>query len=467
MKRAKKPILGIVICLVLIGIGGTAFVLPQYLKIKKDLDRLQTESYDTIFLSMYSTENYAEGDWAHFRAMDIVKTDYIIPNNGVLQKYIETVKASGNTVTTVYLGVDPKEVAKEEIVLMIQQNPTMHFEVVPAYPQIEYWTGMSRERCEELIQNYQTFAEWIIPLDNASLYFFSGEEWLICNPKNYEDTFCTNVAVSKFLMCNFDVQHAYLLNDGNIQEKFDEMRSLIAGYRENPIEYPDASAVDIVFLGDSIIGNYTDTLSVPEVVRGLSGAQVFNCGYGGKGAAKNELTPISFPEIVDALIAKDTTGLPEEAQVTVGMKAFLERKKAGKQLMFVINFGLNDYFNGVLLESHDAYDITSYKGALRAGVRKLQEAYPQAQIVLMTPNFTVYYECGQQQMSEQGSELAEYAAAVLDLAEELHVGVLDNFHELPITEDNWQIYQDDGCHLNERGRFLLGSRIAKIIKTDS
>ncbi len=466
MKKSKKRILIIWVCLIVIVIGIGALILSHYLKIQKDLERLKTEEYDTVFLSMYSTELYVEEDWAHFRAMDTVKTDYSIPNNKLLQKYMETVKASGNTVTRVYLGVDPKEIAKEEVVLLIQQNPAMHFEVVLPYPQMEYWTNMKEEECNALIQNYQTFAEWIVPLENASLYFFCGEEWLTCNPKNYEDTFCTNTLVSKFLMCNFDVQHAYLLNNENVQERFENMRALVAAYREKPIDYPDAKEMDIVFIGDSIIGNYTDTLSVPEVVSGLTGAQVFNLGYGGKGAAQNELTPISFPEIVDFLRAEDTAGLPEEAQLTIGMKSFLEREKSGEQLMFVINFGLNDYFNGVLIDSEDACDITSYRGALRAGVKKLQEAYPEAQILLMTPNFTVYYECGEQQMSELGGVLAEYAAAVLELAEELQVDVLDNFNELPITDENWKVYQDDGCHLNERGRFLLGSRIAQKIKTD-
>lgn len=466
MKKHKKSILIIGICIVLFAIGIGAFGLSHYLKMKKDLDRLQTEEYDTLFLSMYATKNYEEEDWMFYRAMDVVRTDYAIPNNRVLQKYMETAKASGNTVTTVYLGIDPKEIAKEDVVRMIQQNPTMHFEVILAYPQIDYWTSMGKAECEELIQNYQTFAEWIIPLENASLYLFSSEEWLICNAKNYEDTYCTNTEVSEFLMCNFDLLHAYWLSSENVQVRFDRMRLLVDSYRENPIEYPDAAEVDIVFIGDSIIGHYTNTLSVPEVVSSLSGAQVFNCGYSGMSATKIGETDVSLPEAVDALIAKDTTGLPEEVQMTKGMKAFLEREKSGKQLMFVINFGLNDYFNGVPIDGQGADDITSYRGALRVGVKKLQEAYPDAQIVLMTPNFTIYYECGQQLMSEQGSVLAAYAATVSELAAELGVDVLDNFHELPITEENWQVYQDDGCHLNERGRFILGSRIAQMIKTD-
>ena len=137
----------------------------------------------------------------HFWARDIVKTDYVIPDNKVLQKYMETAKASQKMLNRVYLGIEPKEIAKEEVVLMIQQNPSIYFEVVLAYPQIEYWLDMEQEECEALIQHYQTFAEWVVLLENADVYFLGSEEWLLCNPKNYVDTFTTNAAVSRFLMC--------------------------------------------------------------------------------------------------------------------------------------------------------------------------------------------------------------------------------------------------------------------------
>ena len=134
--------------------------------------------------------------------------------------------------------------------------------------------------------------------------------------------------------------------------------------------------------------------------------------------------------------------------------------------MFVINYGLNDYYNGAALVSEDPYDISTYGGALRGGIQKLKEAYPDAQIVLMTPNFTTYFDYGQGRNSEEGGMLEDYAKLALEVAKEQQIEVLDNYHELPITKENWKDYQDDGCHLNERGRFLLGSRIAKMIHID-
>ena len=53
--------------------------------------------------------------------------------------------------------------------------------------------------------------------------------------------------------------------------------------------------------------------------------------------------------------------------------------------------------------------------------------------------------------------------AILGVAREMKLEVLDNYHELPITEENWASWLSDGCHVNERGYFLIGTRIAERI----
>lgn len=460
VKKSLKIMVGIYAILFLAALG---LLLPHFLKIQKDFDRLQSEEYDTVFFSMYPTGNYNEEDYAHFRAMDVVRTDYQISHGKIMRLYMDMVNETGNMVTTVYLGIDPEHTSKEDIVLLIQQNPQISFHVVLAYPQMDYWLSKSASKCEEILQTYQTFAEWMLPLENADTYLFSGEEWLICNGENYEDTFLVNEAVALFLMCNTDTLHPYYLQTENVQDKFDNMRQLIRHYREEPVAYADASGRDIVFLGDSIIGNYTDSLSVPYVVKGLTGANVFNCGYGGTSAAMGEKTPIPLPGVVDALITGEADLFPADEQIYAGITEFTNRRE-GNALTFVINYGLNDYFEGFPVETADARDVCSYSGAMRLAVEKLKAAYPEAQILLMTPNFTALYEAGQAKNSEQGGCLADYAETVISLAEELQVEVLDNFHELPITAENWQTYSTDGCHLNERGRFLLGSRIAERLQ---
>ncbi len=467
MKKRQKQKAIFMVTLIL-GFGILMFVGVNHgLRIKADLDRLRTEEYDAVFFAMFSTQNYDEEDWMYFREMNVVKTSYEIPNTRVMEKYITTATQYADTINTAYLGVDPTKVKSDELVSLLQENPDIFFEIILAYPDIEYWTKLGEGRYEKVLRDYRILSQELVLLENVRVHLMSGEEWLICNPLNYVDGVIMNEEVSEFLMCNMDVRHPYYLTQDNIQKRLDAMQYSIDELRGHAIEYPDAANVEIVFFGDSIIGNFTNSLSVPKVVSGLSGATVYNCGYSGRGAALHYGTEIAFPQVVDALLEEDVSCLPQETLLRSGIQEFLEREPSDKQLMFVINYGLNDYFYGAPLKAEDAYDITSYSGALRSGIEKLKTAYPQAQILIMTPNFTTYFHNGQDINGQQAGVLEDYADVVLEIAKEQQIDVLDNFRELPITAENSLEYQDDGCHLNERGRFLVGSRIAQKIRVEN
>ncbi len=464
MKKAKGLIwaasgIGLIVILVVV-----VFMVGHYTQIRKDFERLEKESYDTVFFSMYPTDNYAEEDYMHFRGMQVVRCDYEIPNGKLIKQYMSKVISTENVITTVYLGIDPEKVAFKDVQELAQAYPEIAFEIVYAYPQVTYWLDKSDKACEKALQKYLVFAENLLGVPNVRLYLFSGEEWLICNKGNYESEFSVNAAVSQFLMCNSDLLHPYMLKPETVGIEMANMRELIERYRTNPMEYPDARGYDIVFLGDSIMGNYTDSMSVPEVVGTLTNANVYNCGYGGTSAASGENNACPVSMIVEALASGDVSRLPEGELVYKGVKSFLNRENPGNSVMFVINYGLNDYFNGFQVSTEDAFDISSYSGALRAAIKCLQENYPEALILLNTPNFTIYYECGEEIRSDVGGKLTDYVEAVIQVGEEMGVEVLDNYNEIPITEENWTTYLSDGCHLNEYGRFLLGSRIALKIQ---
>ncbi len=463
----RKWLWGIVIILTLGVCAGIIFVLPHYKLIKNDFERLEKESYNTVFFSMYPTDYYMEEDYMYYRAMQIVRTKYEIRSSRMLDTYLNKMKESSNIVTTVYLGIDPAKISLEDVLQLVQENPEMMFEVVLAYPQISYWMEMKESEYTEVFGKYQQFAEGLLGQPNARTYLFAGEDWLVCNKDNYEDVFTVNPEVSTFLMCNSDMLHPYICKTENVGEKLLEMRSLIDTSRNASIVYTDRSSYDIVFFGDSIIGNFTNSMSIPGVVKALTGANVYNCGYGGKSAALGETDDCPIPVIADAVIKADASGLPKEVQAYLGVTEFLNREDKTKKLMFVINYGLNDYFKGYPVETEAAYDICSYKGALRIAVENLKKAYPDAEILLMTPNYTTYFENGRGVQGENGGVLEEYANAAVELSKEMGVGILDNFRELPITEENWQEYLSDGCHMTEKCRFLVGCRIADWMEKKS
>ena len=428
------------------------------------LQRLQRETYDTIFLSTFPVTEYQEEDYSRFRGMTMVKNDMCMVTEKILRRHLQAAFSSGNEIHTAYLGVQPDKLSPEILGDILETYPETSFEIILSYPQMSYWTHMEDMECEDMIACYYDLASSMLSYENARVYLFSGTEWLICNPANYAGTFHTNKEISRTLMLNTDDSHGFMLSTEQLDATFTTMSELIYSYKEAPIQYPDASNWDIVFLGDSIIGNFTDSSSVPGVVRGLTGANVYNCGYGGRGAARNEHTPIALPDVVNCITAGDASPLPVEEQVYKGVNAFLERETTAPNLMFVINHGLNDYFTGVPVETADSYDITSYSGALRTAIRDLQTHFPGAEILLNTSNFTTFFDNGKEINSHRGGQLIDYVNAVPMVARDMNVNVLDVYHLLPITDENWQLYLSDGCHPNEMTRFYLGSFIAELVE---
>ena len=464
MKYVKKVLITAVIAMAICLLAAGTLVFIRYQKYAADFSKLKSASYDTVFFSMYPIENYDEADYTFFRGMNIVKSAAVISDSDVLKRYMDIAAGTENVIDTVYLGIDPVVTDTEDIFQITLENPGTMFEIVLAYPEINYWLSMDREACQKVWETYREFAGNVLGLENVRVYYFCNEEWLLCNPGNYEDTFLTNEAVSEILMCYSDYQHNNILNVNNFHDRFNRAWELIEQYRETPAVYPDLSAIEIIFFGDSVIGNYADSMSVPGVINGLTGAAVYNCGYGGRSAAYGPKGFESAPEIVRAFIEQDLAAVPKESQVYAGIEEYIQTGELNKKKIFVFNYGLNDYFEGLPIRTEDIYDISSYTGAIRTAVCALKEVYPEAGILLLTPNQTIEFDYGKEIRSEQGGKLQDYADALLVLADQMNVNVLDHYRQLPIDmEKHWELLQD-GTHPNAQGRFLMGKLITDFLK---
>lgn len=433
---------------------------------RADFKRLSSESYDTVFLSMYPADNFYEEDFAYWRGMDMVKTEYTLPSFSDLKSYLNVIARSGNTITTIYLGVLPEKLSARELGDLVQNYPGVQFEVILPNPSMDYWLSLSETECTDMLTAYKEFIQPLLSYDNLGLYFLGASEWLIANPANYDSDFLTTKDAALTIMLNSDRDHSYVLTEKNAANAIDQLSSLIEQYRTVPADYPNAADYSIFFLGDSVIGNYTGTTSIPGVVAGLTGARVFNLGYGGGSATEASDNNNSLPDIVNALLSKDTSYLSSDteeekyARLEEALRSCWDTPLQ-ERLCFVINYGLNDYFGGFPISSDDPYDVYTYAGAVRTAVTALQQAYPDARIILITPNFTSYFQNGTEPCFDSTHILADYADCIIALSEELGTELLDNYRELPINAKNHPVYLADGCHPNETGRFLIGQRIAR------
>ena len=241
----------------------------------------------------------------------------------------------------------------------------------------------------------------------------------------------------------------------------------------------------IVCLGDSIIGNERGEDSITGIMEELLGEPVYNGAFGGstmscrvaEDRAAVTTDTLSLARLSEAVAQKDF--YVQNAGVTrcAVMEYFPEAVYGFQNIDFdktkvlIIEHGVNDYQTGVPLDNpKDPYDVYTFGGALRYSLENLKEAYPKLRIILVTPTYCWYLfkESNCEEIDNGGGILEDYVNLELEIAAQYGVEVLDNYHESGIgdsgTFEEWEVYTQDGLHLNETGRRLVAERIAERIK---
>lgn len=476
-KRSILYILSAIICAALLASAGLCLYKKarNYLLFQNTLQTLATAQYQSIFLSMYDISTFSEEDFAVSRGVPTRKLDYVFQNAEEMNLALEKAFHSGNHITNVYLGLDPLQHREDSDMAKLQEafrgslltyagaNPEITFEILFSFPSMEYWMTLEESETEAALTLYAQFVDILCVQDNIRAYYVGGQDWLICNPANYVSNLAVKEAVSHKLFLHTFCDNSFQITAENKAEMLQQTRDEIAAARKAPAEYPDLSQYDIVFIGDSIIGNNTGSLSVPVMVSEFSGASAFNCAQSGTSAAESESEgALCFPKIVNEFLS----GQPESPEATYG-QGILEYTSAShshKKLCFVIDFGLNDYFYGLPLEDKDdSYNISTYAGAMRTGIATLKKEYPDAMYIIMGPGQTTYFADGTEPQSQEGNQLSAYYNQAKALSEELGAAYIDLYHEFPEGESTLADVLADGCHYNEHGRFLLTQKILRTI----
>lgn len=442
---------------------GILILYDSTRELRSDFDRLSSEDYDSVFLSMYPIDTYREEDFTIWRGQDTIITTYEIPNALLLREYLQKITESNPNVNTVYLGIRPDHISGQKAAELLVAYPQYTFQVVLSYPSMEYWTALSNGKCRSQLEAYRDCINALVEQPtapaNASVYFYGSTDWVISNPDNYEEDFLTCEFTSLQLMLHLDTRYPYYLKPGTAVAAIDSLAAAIEREKQTPTIYPDLSNKNIIFFGDSVIGNYNNVNSIPGVLSGLTDANTYNIAMGGTRATQTDTGSVGLNYYVNAFINQDLTLLPTESQPHLGLSEYIA-SGANTPDCFIINYGLNDYYEGFPIASDDPYDISTYVGAFRTAVDTLRQTYPDAHILVITPNFTSYFNNGNDSMSDHGHVLEDYADALISLARELDIAILDNYHELDINAENHEVLLSDGCHPNEFGRFIIGQRIA-------
>jgi len=350
---------------------------------------------------------------------------------------------------------------------LAEKYPATAFYIYLPDDNAEKWTSLSEDELAQARLSYIYLVRCFEGHPNVFAYYHPYEEWYLYSGsiRNGTDNGMVREDIYTSMMYADISDHdlRYMLTTDNVNTRMDEVIDMARGYESVCDSYANLSDKKVIFLGDSVFGNYRNETSVSSFFADMTGAAVYNLGVGGR-AGINVADPSSDVGIAfNYLLGKENISALEAA--CKDLPAYSSMRLAGKELagtdgdgfIFIMEYGLNDYFGGSL--------ASEYKEALTKLVNGIKSAYPKAEIVLLSPGYLSVFDEGMMIVEEGGDTLPPFREATLTVAEETNVPVLSLTDDFGFTQETTGIYLlGDGVHYNEIGRYELAQTLARYFK---
>lgn len=438
--------------------------------IREELDKANKGEYTTMFLSMYPIDSYDMWYISHWRGLDVYKMEMTMENGRELAGALEYLQEQKIIPETILLGLDPECVEAEypladTLLQTVRENSGTAYEILLVNPSMAYWREKEEAEWQAVIDKYTEAAALLTQEENVKVFYACDREWLVCNESNYEEEKMPAEDVATTLLAYY-TRGEYQLTGENYREHMARTRELIADWRRDDRKAAGVQDRMLVFIGDSTFGNFDGSLAITGVVEAFTGARVLNCGYGGMAAADGSLDTPDLSELIHAIRREDSSAIRGEnnAPAVVTAQELKRSLGQGEKAIIFILFGINDYIEGFPIRKEDLFATDTYEGALRTAIEDLQTMFPLAELVLMSPNYIYYNHCGTDPVGEGKYVFSDYVEAMLGIAEEYRLTVIDNYGGLGIDSDNVMAYLQDEIHLNEAGRFAAGMRVLEQLQ---
>lgn len=221
--------------------------------------------------------------------------------------------------------------------------------------------------------------------------------------------------------------------------------------------------IKIVVFGDSIWNEGRGTDGISEQVMEQLDVEIYNCAIGGTTAAVPEGESVDWSD----WDSRSFNGMMYIATDIVSAGELIPNDEAYnviKEIDFddidyaIVSYGLNDYFSDIPVYPETYYDLNSYVGALRHGVQKLHEEYPDMEFILTSPTYCEWFK------GERHYELGTYVECARSVAQEMDLHFLDMYHALGKNPDEKMEFLSDGVHLTKEGRSLYAHSVIEYLK---
>ena len=498
--RALK-ITGIVILSVLVLTGLSIFIWMKFIRNHKcALDHAVSRNFPIVHLErgvLFSDVSAFEGQDYIAYAYDSCVTDNVfttffgydpvpvhepIYSIRKMQYYVDlTLGACKDEEFPSYviLGIDPYKAFRQScesrelfqknmsfIADLADDHPDSNFSIILPSDSAYKWNSLTGDALSNARISYILLVRYFDGIPNINVFYYPVEEWIL-----YSDCIRTGGPESPIregiydhlLALSFaDGSSAFLLNKENVNDVMDETIAKAAEYEDVFSGYADLSGKKVFFLGDSIFGNYRDETSVPSLFRDMTGAVTYNLGHGGMSAHHladpGEALGMAFLHLTGSLDREsfDSAFSSYYSYGDFGLASAALTGTTGEDAIFIVEYGLNDYFGGRPVEE--------YKNSLINIINTIRNAYPDSRILLMSPGYIGMYENGESPLPDFGGTLQEYRDAAAEAASENGIELLSQTEDFGFTQEESESYLLDLVHYNESGRYRLAQGIARYLK---
>jgi hypothetical protein len=238
--------------------------------------------------------------------------------------------------------------------------------------------------------------------------------------------------------------------------------------------------LNMLFLGNAPLSDDADSSDnlVSMIQKQTDATNVYNCSIANsfmssKNASYSKDYPMdafSFYQLALLLTSKNTQTY-EQASTDMGTVP-ADAQNAVKTLQSIDCTKLDAiciFYDGSDFEEQrlpysdtDTSDVTTYAGALEAGVKLIQQTYPDIRIIVMSPAYAYYLTKDGKKVSSFDTSNFTYSLYIYVIHEQdtcyrNNVSFVDNFYGT-IYEEIADKYLSDYIHVNTNGRKLLAKR---------
>lgn len=265
---------------------------------------------------------------------------------------------------------------------------------------------------------------------------------------------------------------------GKINEEIYELQKSI--YGTNKISNNECK---VVMLGDSIVGNFDGSGSIPVYLSDFTGATCYNCAIGGSSLGSDLIDPDEFFEafngwkMIHAIATNNYSVMqtaidnnPSRVTYQQDHLDILKNMDWSTVDIITLSYGTNDWGTKVTLDdTNNPKSTNTFTGALRTSLEELWSVYPHIKVIvfgIIWRGLTISNGqiTGDTDDGKHGRDwyLYEYEEKLQEVCEEYHVPFVPMYNHIGFNRYNWSVYfpSTDGSHPNAVGRKAIAKRYA-------